>query len=88
VIEETEGVERLGKTGTLRTGVPLLLLRGRNARDAQLRIKRANLVGPSGYVSMEDTEATELVQRGTVRDEDLDDRDVACRIRRTGDASG
>jgi anthranilate 1,2-dioxygenase large subunit len=33
-----------------------------------LRIKQANLVGPAGYVSMEDTEATELVQRGTVRD--------------------
>nr|WP_314584849.1 anthranilate 1,2-dioxygenase large subunit AndAc [uncultured Pseudomonas sp.] len=33
-----------------------------------LRIKQANLVGPAGYVSMEDTEATELVQRGTARD--------------------
>lgn len=33
-----------------------------------LRIKQANLVGPAGYISMEDTEATELVQRGTVRD--------------------
>ncbi|WP_257551905.1 anthranilate 1,2-dioxygenase large subunit AndAc [Sphingopyxis sp. DBS4] len=30
-----------------------------------LRIKQANLVGPAGYISMEDTEATELVQRGT-----------------------
>ena len=29
-----------------------------------LRIKQANLVGPAGYISMEDTEATELVQRG------------------------
>lgn len=28
-----------------------------------LRIKQANLVGPAGYISMEDTEATELVQR-------------------------
>lgn len=33
-----------------------------------LRIKQANLVGPAGYISMEDTEATELVQYGTVRD--------------------
>lgn len=33
-----------------------------------LRIKQANLVGPAGYISMEDTEATELVQRGTLRD--------------------
>jgi anthranilate 1,2-dioxygenase large subunit len=36
----------------------------------RLRIKQANLVGPAGYISMEDTEATELVQRGTVRDGD------------------
>ncbi len=35
-----------------------------------LRIKQANLVGPAGYISMEDTEATELVQFGTVRDGD------------------
>jgi anthranilate 1,2-dioxygenase large subunit len=35
-----------------------------------LRIKQANLVGPAGYISMEDTEATELVQRGTKRDGD------------------
>ncbi|MBT0667422.1 Rieske 2Fe-2S domain-containing protein [Novosphingobium profundi] len=34
----------------------------------KLRIKQANLVGAAGYISMEDTEATELVQRGTVRD--------------------
>lgn len=33
-----------------------------------LRIKQANLVGPAGYISMEDTEATELVQAGIVRD--------------------
>ncbi|MBK6411668.1 anthranilate 1,2-dioxygenase large subunit AndAc [Sphingopyxis sp.] len=33
-----------------------------------LRIKQANLVGPAGYISMEDTEATELVQQGTIRD--------------------
>ena len=36
----------------------------------KLRIKQANLVGPAGYISMEDTEATELVQRGTRRDGD------------------
>jgi anthranilate 1,2-dioxygenase large subunit len=35
-----------------------------------LRIKQANLVGPAGYISMEDTEATELVQRGTAGDGD------------------
>jgi anthranilate 1,2-dioxygenase large subunit len=35
-----------------------------------LRIKQANLVGPAGYISMEDTEATELVQNGTRRDPD------------------
>ncbi len=34
----------------------------------ELRIVQANLVGPAGYISMEDTEATELVQRGTHRD--------------------
>lgn len=34
------------------------------------RIKQANLVGPAGLISMEDTEATELVQWGTVRDGD------------------
>ena len=34
----------------------------------KLRIKQANLVGPAGYISMEDTEATELVQRGTAWD--------------------
>ncbi len=30
----------------------------------ELRLKQANLAGPAGYISMEDTEATELVQRG------------------------
>ncbi len=35
-----------------------------------LRLLQANLVGPAGYISMEDTEATELVQRGTFRDPD------------------
>ncbi len=29
-----------------------------------LRYRQANLAGPAGYISMEDTEATELVQRG------------------------
>ena len=33
-----------------------------------LRIKQANLVGPAGYISMEDTEATELVQNGILGD--------------------
>ncbi len=33
-----------------------------------LRIKQANLVGPAGYISMEDGFATELVQRGTLRE--------------------
>ena len=28
-----------------------------------LRLKQANLAGPAGYISMEDTEATELIQR-------------------------
>jgi anthranilate 1,2-dioxygenase large subunit len=35
-----------------------------------LRIKQANLVGPAGYISMEDTEATELVQHGIIGDGD------------------
>jgi anthranilate 1,2-dioxygenase large subunit len=34
----------------------------------RLRVKQANLVGPAGYISMEDTEATELVQRGVAAD--------------------
>jgi anthranilate 1,2-dioxygenase large subunit len=38
------------------------------AEMRQLRIKQANLVGPAGYISMEDTEATELVQQGIIRD--------------------
>jgi anthranilate 1,2-dioxygenase large subunit len=41
-----------------------------NAEMRKLRIKQANLVGPAGYISMEDTEATELVQQGVVRDPD------------------
>ncbi|CAN5478815.1 Rieske 2Fe-2S domain-containing protein [soil metagenome] len=36
----------------------------------ELRRMQANLVGPAGYISMEDTDATELVQRGTRRDAD------------------
>jgi len=35
-----------------------------------MRIKQANFVGPAGYISMEDGEATELVQQGIVRDAD------------------
>jgi anthranilate 1,2-dioxygenase large subunit len=35
-----------------------------DAEMRKLRIKQANLVGPAGYISMEDTEATELVQQG------------------------
>jgi anthranilate 1,2-dioxygenase large subunit len=34
----------------------------------RLRVKQANLVGPAGYISMEDTEATELVQQGVAGD--------------------
>jgi anthranilate 1,2-dioxygenase large subunit len=37
----------------------------------RLRIKQANLVGPAGYISMEDTEATELVQHGIVGSNDV-----------------
>lgn len=35
-----------------------------------MRIKQANFVGPAGYISMEDGEATELVQQGIIRDSD------------------
>ena len=38
----------------------------------RLRLKQANLAGPAGYISMEDTEATELVQRGIESCEDSD----------------
>lgn len=31
-----------------------------------MRLKQANLVGPAGYISMEDGEATQLVQQGIV----------------------
>lgn len=37
----------------------------------ELRLLQANLVGPAGYISMEDTEVTELVQDATVRDGDV-----------------
>lgn len=39
-----------------------------DAELRQMRILQANLVGAAGFISMEDTEATELVQRGTARD--------------------
>ena len=39
-----------------------------DAEMRRLRIKQANLVGPAGYISMEDTEATELVQQGVTGD--------------------
>ena len=39
-----------------------------DAEMRKLRIKQANLVGPAGYISMEDTEATELVQQGVAGD--------------------
>jgi anthranilate 1,2-dioxygenase large subunit len=42
-----------------------------DAEMRKLRIKQANLVGPAGYISMEDTEATELVQQGVARDAGL-----------------
>lgn len=35
-----------------------------------IRIKQANLVGPAGYISMEDGYATELVQQAIVREKD------------------
>ncbi len=38
----------------------------------RMRLKQANLAGPAGYISMEDTEATELVQRA-VESCDADD---------------
>jgi anthranilate 1,2-dioxygenase large subunit len=40
------------------------------AEMREMRLLQANMVGPAGYISMEDTEATELVQRGTIRDGD------------------
>src|SRR3546814_19203775 len=35
----------------------------------EMRMLQANLVGPAGYIPMEDTEATELVQRATRSEE-------------------
>ncbi|MGE0860492.1 MAG: Rieske 2Fe-2S domain-containing protein [Gammaproteobacteria bacterium] len=43
-----------------------------DAELRRLRLKQANLAGPAGYISMEDTEATELVQRA-VESCDADD---------------
>jgi anthranilate 1,2-dioxygenase large subunit len=39
-----------------------------DAEMLDIRLKQANLVGPSGYISMEDSEAAELVQRAVTRD--------------------
>ena len=36
----------------------------------EMRVRQANFVGPAGYISMEDGEATELVQRAIHRDQD------------------
>ena len=35
---------------------------------AEHRLRQCNMIGPAGYIAMEDAEATEIVQRGTVRD--------------------
>jgi len=35
-----------------------------------IRIKQSNLIGPAGYISMEDGEAVELVQKAVIRDSD------------------
>ena len=43
------------------------------------RLKQANLVGPAGLISMEDSEAIELIQRAIVRD---GARELLPRIRR------
>jgi anthranilate 1,2-dioxygenase large subunit len=41
-----------------------------DAEMRAIRIKQANLVGPAGYISMEDGHATELVQQAIVRDQE------------------
>jgi anthranilate 1,2-dioxygenase large subunit len=41
-----------------------------DAEMRAIRIKQANLVGPAGYISMEDGHATELVQQAIVRDKE------------------
>lgn len=46
----------------------------------QKRIKQANLVGPAGYISMEDGYAAELVQQAIARDQD------ACSLLELGGA--
>ena len=43
------------------------------------RIKQANLVGPAGLISMEDTLATELVQFGTAGSGDAMSMADMCR---------
>jgi anthranilate 1,2-dioxygenase large subunit len=35
-----------------------------------IRIKQANLIGPAGYISMEDGEAVEIVQKAVIRGQD------------------
>jgi anthranilate 1,2-dioxygenase large subunit len=35
-----------------------------------IRIKQGNLIGPAGFISMEDGEAVEIVQKAVVRDQD------------------
>ena len=50
---------------TIREAVPLRRIND-HVRDDEmtaLRCKQANFVGPAGYISMEDGEAIELVQR-------------------------
>ncbi len=41
-----------------------------DAEIRNIRIKQANLVGPAGYISMEDGYATELVQQAIAREKD------------------
>jgi len=36
----------------------------------EIRLKQTNLIGPAGYVAMEDGEAVEIVQKAIARDED------------------
>jgi anthranilate 1,2-dioxygenase large subunit len=41
-----------------------------DAEMAEHRLRQGNMIGPAGYIAMEDSEATEIVQRGTVADWD------------------
>ncbi|MFO1081000.1 MAG: Rieske 2Fe-2S domain-containing protein [Reyranellaceae bacterium] len=41
-----------------------------DAAMTEARLKQANLIGPAGLISMEDSEAIELIQRAIVRDEE------------------